>query len=129
MPLNDLRIQIATAYPNLEKVSSGRGVTLFGSIQTDQGVKKAFVKLLSIENIAKEALCAVLARKLHLPVQQPFYVSMVNTEYSGRSNIENIAFGSLNDRTPSFKLNSSQGIEEELINGQIYCVVPCLTNG
>lgn len=114
MPLNDFHIQIATAFPHQEKVSSGRGLTLLGEIGVGQDRKRAFIKILSFENIAKEALCAVLARKLHLPVQQPYYVSMSNTEYHQQGNIDSVAFGLQNDMTPSFRLNSIQGIENEL---------------
>jgi hypothetical protein len=116
MPLNDLHIQIATAYPDLKPVASGKGKTLLGDISTGREIKKAFIKLLSVEDIAKEALCAVLARKLHLPVQQPYYVSMINTEFDGHGNMESVAFGLLYDLTPSFRLNNIQGVETELYN-------------
>lgn len=114
MPLNDFHIQIATAFPNQKKVSSGRGLTLLGEIAIGREVKTAFIKVLSLENLAKEALCAVLARKLRLPVQQPYYVSMSNTIYHQQGNIDSVAFGLQNDMTPAFRLNNIQGIENEL---------------
>lgn len=56
MSLNNPRIEIATAYPDLSKDNSaqGKGVTLLGDISTDQGRIRAFVKLLSPEGIARD---------------------------------------------------------------------------
>ena len=70
MPINDFHIQIATAYPGTRPVRSKKKNVFLAEIQTDEGRKDAYVKLLNIEDIAKEALCAVLARKLHLPMLQ-----------------------------------------------------------
>ena len=114
--LNDPSIKLATAFPDQEKISSGKGLTLLGDIVGEGDERKrAFIKVLSIENIAKEAICSVLARHLHLPVQQAFYVSMINTEYSGQGNVEDVAFGMLNDRMPSLRLTNTQGIEDKLL--------------
>lgn len=118
MSLNNPRIEIATAYPNLEEISvgKGKGVTLRGDIQTDQGVKLAFVKLLSLEGIAREAICSVLARKLHLPVRQGYYVSLVNSQFHSQAgNIESLAFGALTDVTPLFRLTDLPGFESDLL--------------
>jgi hypothetical protein len=118
MSLNNPRIEIATAYPNLEEISvgKGKGVTLLGDIHTDQGVKLAFVKLLSLEGIAREAISSVLARKLHLPVRQGYYVSLVNTRFHSQSgNVESLAFGALYDFTRLFRLADLPSFETELL--------------
>lgn len=108
MALNNFHIQIATAYPELHEIESGRGKIYFGDIETDQGRKSAHIKLLNTENIAKEALCNVLARTLHLPIQPAYYVNMNNTEYSGgrSGNMDGLAFGMLYDNTPSFHIRT-----------------------
>lgn len=119
MSLNSPRIEIATAYPNLSEIASGeaKGVTLFGDIHTDQGAKLAYVKLLGLEGISREALCSVLARKLHLPVRQGYYVSLVNTRFHSQAgNIESLAFGTLNDFTRLFRLKDLPSFETSLIN-------------
>lgn len=118
MSINNPRIEIATAYPNLEEISvgKGKGMTLRGDIQTDQGVKLAFVKLLSLEGIAREAICSVLARKLQLPVRQGYYVSLLSTQFHGKAgNIESLAFGTLHDFTRLFRLKELSGFEAELL--------------
>lgn len=118
MSLNNPRIEIATAYPNLSEISVGRGkgMTLFGDIRTEQGVKIAFVKLLGLEGIAREAICSVLARMLHLPVRQGYYVSLVHSQFHGQAgNLESLAFGTLHDSTPLFRLRDLPGFEAELL--------------
>lgn len=118
MSLNNPRIEIASALTNLEEISFGRGkgVTLFGDISTDQGVKLAYVKLLSLEGIAREAICSVLARRLHLPVRQGYYVGMGNTKFHGQvGNMESLAFGTLNDFTRTFRLKELSGFEVDLL--------------
>lgn len=118
MSLNNPRIEIATAYPNLEEISLGRGkgVTLFGDIYTDQGTKLAYVKLLSLEGIAREAICSVLARRLHLPVRQGYYVGLGNTRFHGQAgNMECLAFGTLNDFTRTFRLTELSSFEVDLL--------------
>jgi hypothetical protein len=118
MSLNNPRIEIATAYPNLEEISvgKGKGVTLRGDIHTDQGSKLAFVKLLGLEGIAREAICSVLARKLYLPVRQGYYVSLVNTQFHQQAgNVESLAFGSLHDFTRLFRLKDLASFEAELL--------------
>ena len=52
MPINDFRVQLATAYSGLQRVGSGKGRTLRGRIETDEGSKMAYIKLLDIESIA-----------------------------------------------------------------------------
>ena len=118
MSLNNPRIEIATAYPNLKKISlgKGKGVTLFGDIHTDQGARLAYVKLLSLEGIAREAICSVLGRLLHLPVRQGYFVSMVNTQFHSQTgNVESLAFGTLYDFTRLFRLTELSGFEMELL--------------
>jgi len=115
MGLHELGIKIATALPDQQKIPSGRGTTLLGDIIPEGHPRNsAYIKIQSIENIAKEALCAVLARSIKLPVQQPFYINMLHTEFAGQGNVENIAFGLLNDRMPASRIVSLQGIEGKL---------------
>lgn len=108
MPINDFQIKLATAYPELHEIESGRGKIFLGDIETDGGRKRAYIKLLNTENMAREALCNVLARKLYLPIQPAYYVNMNNTDYSGgkSGNIDGMAFGMLNDKTPSFSIRT-----------------------
>ena len=115
MPINDFRIQLATAYPGATPVKSGKGKTFLAELATDQGRKEAFVKLLSVEDIAREAICAVLARKLYLPMLQPYYVSVDRVTLGGHvpRNSINVAFGLEADILPTFRITDFQ-IEEEL---------------
>lgn len=109
MLINDFHIQLATAYPGAKQVRSSKGSTLKAEIATDEGRKNAYVKLLSIEDIAREAICAVLARKLHLPMLQPYYVNVDPTviEDHQAGNIHKIAFGVEADETPAFRITNS----------------------
>ena len=89
------KIELATAYlPENGEVEGGRNIVLETNIETDRGQVPAYVKLMSFEKIAKEALCAILAKTLGLPVKQPYYVNVNNLEprYS-RPNLGNLAFG------------------------------------
>lgn len=118
MSLNSPRIEIATASINLSEVSSGKGkgVTLLGDIHTDRGSKIAYVKLLGLEGIAREAICSVLARILHLPVHQGYYVSLVHSQYHNQAgNLESLAFGTLNDSTRLYRMRDLSGFETELL--------------
>ncbi|MCY4565462.1 MAG: hypothetical protein OXE40_13430 [Gammaproteobacteria bacterium] len=114
MPLNDFHIQIATAYPDARRIPSKREHVFLVEIQTDEGRKSAYVKLLNIEAIAKEALCAVLARKLFLPMLQPYYVGVDRMTIEGvvPANAFNIAFGVEADSLPAFKLTDNQMDQE-----------------
>lgn len=119
MSINNPRIEIATAYPNLKEISLGRGkgVTLFGDIHTDQGAKLAYVKLLSLEGIAREAICSVLGRKLGLQLRQGYYVGLGNTQFHAQAgNLESLAFGTLYDFTRLFRLKELPSFEAELLN-------------
>ena len=117
MGLNSLQIEIATAYsPIVREVSGGRNTVVETQIQTELGVELAYVKFLSFENLAKEALCAVLAKYFYLPVRQPYYVNVNNLvpPYK-RPNSENLAFGVDKGLAPSFHLRTNQA-ESELLN-------------
>lgn len=119
MSLNNPRIEIATAYPDLKEISlgKGKGITLFGDIHTDQGAKRAYVKLLSLEGIAREAICSVLGRKLSLPVRQGYYVALGNTQFHTQAgNLESLAFGTLDDFTRLFRLKELSSFETDLLN-------------
>ena len=119
MPINDFRIQLATAYPGATPARSGKGTTFFAELATDQGRKQAFIKLLRIEEIAREAICAVLARKLFLPMLQPYYVSVDPATLGGHvpRNPINVAFGLEADGLPNFRIASFQ-LDEELSKWQ-----------
>ncbi|MEE8059101.1 MAG: HipA family kinase [Pseudomonadales bacterium] len=117
MPVNDFHIQVATAHPGAEKKPSPKGRTLRTDISTGQDRLVAHIKLLSIEDIAKEAICAVLAKIVHLPILQAYYVNIdsTNLEDCSPGNIHNIAFGLQEDNLPAFRL-ASQQLNIELIN-------------
>lgn len=110
MRINDFHIQVATAYPGVRDVASKRGRVFRVAIRTDEGRKDAYVKLLNIEDIAKEALCAVLARKLYLPMLQPYYVCIDRVTLGGAlpANAFNIAFGVEADNLPAFPITDNQ---------------------
>ncbi len=106
MTTNCFQIRLATAYPGAQPVPSSKGATLRAEISTDQGLKDAYIKLIDIDGVAKEALCAVLARKLQLPMLQPYYVQVdpsIMSDYCP-SNIHNIAFGIEADEISAFRL-------------------------
>ena len=118
MPINKFHVQLATAYPGVRAVDSGKGNTLRGRIATDGGAKTAYIKLLGIEDIAREAICAVLARKLHLPMLQPYYVQVDPTILSGvrgvgPKNPSNLAFG-LEEELVPYRRVVNQLLDEEL---------------
>ena len=109
MSLNDAHIQLGVAIPSVESVDTRKGRTFLADIQTDRERTQAYLKLLKIEDIAREALCATLARLLSLPIAQAFYVS-VDPSYVGGyiGNGQNIAFGLGNDRdTPTFAIRNA----------------------
>ncbi|MCY4360919.1 MAG: hypothetical protein OXE42_01845 [Gammaproteobacteria bacterium] len=115
MTENNFQVRLATAYPGAQPVQSSKGTTLKAEISTDQGRKDAFVKLISIDDIAREALCAVLARKLQLPMLQPYYVHVdpsVLGDYRA-GNIHDIAFGLEAEEAPTFRV-IHQLTEEEI---------------
>ena len=114
MPINDFHVQIATAYPGARPIKSNRENVFLVEIQTDSERKGAYVKLLNVEEIAKEAICAVLARKLYLPMLEPYYVGIDRMTVGGASpaNAFNIAFGVEADNLPAFRLTDNQMDEQ-----------------
>jgi hypothetical protein len=117
MTINDFRVQLATAYRGSQKVSTIKGRTLHGDIETETGRIRAYIKLLNIGDVAKEALCAVLARKLYLPVPQPFYVS-IDATIAGQAvgNRYGIAFGLEDELLPFLRVRTYDGaILKELL--------------
>jgi len=117
MLLNNFQVQLATAYPGAKQVDSPKGRTLFGEIRTDHGSVRAFIKLLTIGDIAREAICAVLARKLRLPVPQPYYVSIdpAITDLPLR-NHHNIAFALEAELFPNPRIRDIDSFRNELLN-------------
>ena len=95
MLLNDAQIQIATAFPPVKPLDTRKGRTFSADIWTDRGRTPAYLKLLRIEDVAREALCATLAQELRLPIFQAYYVyvdpSYVDSRVIG--NDQNTAFG------------------------------------
>lgn len=109
MSLNDANIQLGTAYPPVEPEDTRKGRTFSADIDIGRGRRyRAFLKLLSIEDISREALCATLARLLGLPMAQAYYVS-VDPSYvdgPGMGNAQNVAFGLRND-CPTFAIRNA----------------------
>ena len=99
-------IQLATAYPDAKLVGGRKSKTLFGLIETDKGQGLAYFKLLPIDGIAKEALCAVLAKVVGLPVKEPCYVDVSNIGHSS-ANTAKVAFGTIHDKTPVAELDDT----------------------
>ena len=117
MSINNYRVQIANAIPPVERIPTSKGTTFRADILTEErDRKKAYLKLLKVEDIAKEILCATLARKLHLPIKQAFYVNVDPSIVEGRlqGNTFNVAFGLERDYFPSSHLTNSQ-LEDELL--------------
>ena len=116
MPVNDLHIQIATARAPLHKVDTRKGVTYRGLIETDEGRKRAYLKLLAVEDIAREVLCAILARKVHLPIRPCYYVNVDSTLTAQDVfiNPQRVAFGIEEDVYPTFRGNSRE-LDEEIL--------------
>lgn len=115
MSINDFHIQIATAIPFIREQPSRKGTTFRGEILTEEGFRKrAYIKLLRVEDIAKEVLCATLARRLGLPIKQAYYVEVDPSRVEGRKvgNQYNIAFGLEEDYFPTFHIRSDQMILE-----------------
>ncbi|MCY4421215.1 MAG: hypothetical protein OXC42_08250 [Gammaproteobacteria bacterium] len=105
MLLNDASIQIGTAIPPVEPVDTRKGRTFLADVWTDKGRTQAYLKLLNIEDIAREALCATLARYLGLPIAQAFYVSVDPSYVDGQviGNDQNITFGLRNNHTSAIR--------------------------
>lgn len=99
-PINNFAVQLATAIKPVEPVFTQKGTTFLSDIQTDEFRAQAFLKLLKVEDIAREALCATLARMLGLPIKQAYYVFVDPSYIEGRlvGNSHHIAFGLERDR-------------------------------
>lgn len=106
--INNSRVLLATAVPSSVWKQIGRkGNTFEGEIISDEGVVSAYVKLLGPEDVLKEALCAVLAKRLSLPITQPYYVEVRNNEqFFGGKKLSTPAFGLGRPSIPSFKIQS-----------------------
>ena len=110
-------IQLATAYPGAEPYpnrmpADGASSKVFlGDISTDEGRKRAFIKMLPINGLVKEALAVVLARSLNLPVKEPYYVN-VSSITSPLKNPQAVAFGSVLGLMPAQALR--EGLPELL---------------
>jgi hypothetical protein len=116
MAINDIHVQIATAAPPLEPVSSRKGTTFRAPIYDVFRTRRlAYLKLLKIEDIAREALCAVLARVVALPIAQAFYVYVDPVYVPGHlsGNIHKLAFGLEQDHFPAFRIADDQ-IHDEI---------------
>ena len=110
MLLNDATIQLGAAIPPIEPVSTRKGRTFLADVQTDKERTQAYLKLLKIEDIAREALCATLARLLGLPIAQAYYVSVDPSYVGGQviGNDQNVAFGLGKDRDcPTFAIRNA----------------------
>ena len=115
MTINDFRVQIATAIPPLEPVSTRKGTTFRAPIYDVQGARRlAYLKLLRVEDIAREALCAVLARLVGLPIAQAFYVYVEPAYAPGHvtGNTYNLAFGLEREYYPTFSIANDQVHED-----------------
>lgn len=94
-------LPLATAVSPVRRVDSVRGSVLRADIYTNSYRRKAYLKFMPIETIAKEALCWALARTLGLPVLQAYYVALHPGDIEDFSenpgnfpgNSKNLAFG------------------------------------
>lgn len=115
MQMNNFQIQIATAYKGLKDTKSRKGRTLVGDIETDDGPIRAYIKLLNISDASKEAFCAVLGRRLHLPIPRPYYVyaDPAVTGYPS-GNRHHIAFGLEDAIIPGRRIQDEEPFLEQL---------------
>lgn len=117
MNRNNPKIQLARAYPGLEKTDSRKGKTFRGEIETEQGRRPAFIKMLSAENLLVEALCVTIAKLVNLPVLPAFYVDI-----EGAPNPYDLAFGLAEDPVP---LRRGRGYENDELLLNWPDAVPC----
>jgi hypothetical protein len=69
MSYNDKHIQLASAIEPVVRRPTNKGTTFTADIRLQDGRRApAFLKLLKVEDIAREALSLTLARVLALPV-------------------------------------------------------------
>lgn len=114
------RVLLGTA-TDLLPVECGKRRTLLGTVELENERRaRAYLKLLTIPDIAKEALCATLARRLHLPVPQPFYVYIDPVKIAGlegqysHANHQGIAFGVEQALYPTRRILDSTALESEI---------------
>ncbi len=125
MSSSSKRVIWTSAVPGVQLVPNRKGRTYHGTVYLhSQGEdirhRKAFIKLLNNEDIVKEAICAVLASVLNIPIDQPCYVYVASSELSEKSNHDNIAFGLISNNEPAFQINNY--IQELLLWD---AVIPC----
>lgn len=111
MSINDPRIQIATAVQPIEPVSTRKGTTFRAPVYDATNTRRqVYLKLLRTEDIAREALCGVLARVVGLPITQAFYVYVDPIYVPGHltGNSENIAFGLEQERYGTSRIINDQ---------------------
>lgn len=116
MAINHPGVQIATAMQPLDAIPTRKGTTFESWINDAYNTRRrAFLKLLKLEDIAREVLCAVLARMLGLPIKQAFYVHVEPAIVPGHrtGNRYNLAFGLERERYPTFRIANDQ-INEEI---------------
>lgn len=109
MSFNNQYIHLGTAIPPVEPIDTRKGRTFLADVQTGEKRTQAYLKLLKVEDIAREALCATLARFLGLPITQAYYVYVDPSYVDGQAgNADNIAFGLEKDRYyPTFPVRGS----------------------
>lgn len=111
MAINHPEVQIANAIPPLDAVSTRKGTTFQASVyDASYARRSAYLKLLKLEDIAREVLCAVLARMLGLPIQQAFYVHVEPAIVPGHrtGNRYNLAFGLEREHHMTFRIANDQ---------------------
>ncbi len=111
MAINHPEVQIANAIPPLRAKETRKGTTFQAAIRDTSNVRReAFLKLLRLEDIAREVLCAVLARMLGLPIRQAYYVYVEPSYVPGHraGNRHNLAFGLEREFYPTFRIANDQ---------------------
>lgn len=111
MAINDPGLQIANAMEPLEAADSRKGTTFRAPAYDSSGSRRlVYLKLLKLEDIAREALCAVLARMVGLPIAQAYYVHVEPAIVPGHlaGNRYNLAFALERDHYPTFRIANDQ---------------------
>ncbi|MFT4927514.1 MAG: hypothetical protein ACI8WB_003625 [Phenylobacterium sp.] len=84
-------------------------------VQTDEGVKVAFVKQLDMRALYVECVCAVIGRTLNLPIPAPIIVRITNAAMPTiPANSSILAFGSEDAQHPSFRRFINRDSEEAM---------------
>jgi len=94
--MNNIELKLGTAYEPVEPLKTRKGTAYRGDIAVDNGRVTAILKLLKLEDIAREVVCWTLARHLELPTPQAFLVQVDPSAVTGRhtGNSDHLAFGS-----------------------------------